>query len=527
MNAFAGTGRMVSAQWRTGGLALVLWTAIMTALVIATSAGVVALYPSPESRELYAATMGASPASMAFNGRWEDVTTLGGIATYEVGFMGLLILPSIALHIAISRTRADEDSGLADLLTAGRVGRLASLAGAVVSLTAVALLFAVGSAAGMVVVGLPVAGASWYAGSLGLFAWWFGAMGLLAAQLGRSARTAMGLGLGVSLGMFLVRAVIDGRGLDAQWATPMGWLPLVRPFSDQPSARPLLLFAVTGVALAAAAVLVAQRRDLGAGVLEPRPGPATGSPTLGHPLGVAWRLTRGGLIGWVLGLIAWGAAIGTLTGEMADLVRANPGMAAMLGAGRPEDIVTALAAVVIALGGGAFGLQALGGLQVEESSGRLGLLLASPVRRLGVWTSWWAVIGVEVALAMGLGAAALGVSTRGMTGRSGAVADAFAAAAAYLVAVFALLALAALAAMVVRGGLIVGWLQLAWAAVVALLADTLRLPDWSRQLSVLNHVGRVPIESVQAGALATFAGVTAVGLLLTAARGLVRDLRAG
>lgn len=79
MNAFAGTGRMVSAQWRTGGLALVLWTAIMTALVIATSAGVVALYPSPESRELYAATMGASPASMAFNGRWEDVTTLGGL----------------------------------------------------------------------------------------------------------------------------------------------------------------------------------------------------------------------------------------------------------------------------------------------------------------------------------------------------------------------------------------------------------------------------------------------------------------
>lgn len=269
MTTFAGTWRVIEGHWRTGWLGLLLWPAAMAALVIGTASGVSALYPSAEGREIYAATLGASPASLAFNGRWQDLTTMGGITGYEVGFMGLLLFPPIVLHIAVSRTRAEEDSGRAELLTAGRVGRLAPITGALVSLTVAFLLFAVAAVAGLAAVGLPVRGVLWYAGSLALFAWWFGAMGLLTAQLGGSTRAAMGLGLLVAFGMFLVRAVIDGRGIDAQWATPMGWLPLVRPFSSEPAAGPMVLFALSGLAILVGAAAVAVRRDLGAGVLEP------------------------------------------------------------------------------------------------------------------------------------------------------------------------------------------------------------------------------------------------------------------
>ncbi|WP_425310216.1 hypothetical protein AADG42_16245 [Ammonicoccus fulvus] len=527
MTALTGTLRVVRSHWRTDWPTLLLWPALMTALVIGTASGITALYPSPESRELYAATLGASPATMAFNGRWSDLTTPGGITTYEIGFMGLLFFPPIMLHLAISQTRAEEDSGRAELITAGRLGRLAPLAGALVTLTIVALAFAGGSVVGLAAVGLPVAGSAWYATALGLFAWWFGAAGLVAAQLGRSARTAMGLGLALSFGMFLVRAVIDGRELAAEWATPMGWLPLVRPFSDDPSTRPLLLLAGTGCALVIVAGAVAVRRDLGGGVLTPRPGPAGGSALLGHPLGAAWRLTRGGFAGWSLGLVLWGAAIGTLTAEMADLVRSNPDIGAMLGSGRPDDIVTALAVVVIALGGAALGLQALGVLQAEESSGRLGLILASPIGRLRVWASWWFVIAVEVVVAMLLGAAALGISTWWVTERSGALGDAVAAAAAYCGPMLALVALAALAGMVARGGLVFGWALLGWTAVVALLAETLRLPEWSRQFSFLEHVGRVPIEAANAMSLFAFASITLVAILIAGGLGRVRDLWAG
>ncbi|MDO5682140.1 MAG: hypothetical protein Q4G46_04845 [Propionibacteriaceae bacterium] len=527
MNALAGTLRVVRGHWRTGWPSLLLWPAAMAALVIGAAAGVMALYPSAESRELYAATLGASPAGRAFNGRWQDLGSLGGIAAYEVGFMGLLFFPPIALHLAVSRTRAEEDSGRAELLTAGRLGRLAPLVGALITLTVVFVVFGCATVAGLAASGLPLRGSMWYAGSLALFAWWFGAVGLLAAQLGRSARTAMGLGLVIAFGMFLVRAVIDGREIAAEWVTPMGWLPLVRPFSAEPTALPLVGFGITGLVVLLVAGLIAVRRDLGAGLFTPKPGPVHGSALLGSPVGVAWRLTRGGLLGWAVGLILWGAAIGTLAAEMADMVRTNPGIGAMLGSGRPEDVITALAVVVVALGGGALGLQALGVLQAEEASGRLGLVLSAPARRWQVWASWWVVIAVEMAVAMGLGATALGLSTQWVTGRSGAIGDAMIAGSAYAAPILGLVACAALAAMLARGGLLVGWLLLGWAAVVGLLADTLRLPEWSRQLSVLEHVGRVPIEAARTTTVLTFLALALVAFVAATIRGQVRDLRAG
>ena len=57
---------------------------------------------------------------------------------------------------------------------------------------------------------------------------------------------------------------------------------------------------LTLVTLAAAAYL-STRRDLGAGLLASRLGPATASPGLRTPLALAWRLHRGLLIGWIAG----------------------------------------------------------------------------------------------------------------------------------------------------------------------------------------------------------------------------------
>jgi ABC-2 type transport system permease protein len=42
----------------------------------------------------------------------------------------------------------------------------------------------------------------------------------------------------------------------------------------------------------------------------------------------------------------------------------------------------------------------------------------------------------------------------------------------------------------------VAWLPLGWFAVVGLMAEALRLPRWSRDLSPYELVGRVPLESL-------------------------------
>ena len=50
------------------------------------------------------------------------------------------------------------------------------------------------------------------------------------------------------------------------------------------------------------AYALAAHRDQGAGLIPARPGSPRAGPWLRGPLGLAWRLQRGGLAGWALGL---------------------------------------------------------------------------------------------------------------------------------------------------------------------------------------------------------------------------------
>ncbi len=71
-----------------------------------------------------------------------------------------------------------------------------------------------------------------------------------------------------------------------------------------------LAVAVAVVCVVVAYALVA-RRDLGAGLLAPRRGPAEAprQPRCG-PFALAWRLQRGILLGWLVGLALGGAVMG-------------------------------------------------------------------------------------------------------------------------------------------------------------------------------------------------------------------------
>ena len=71
------------------------------------------------------------------------------------------------------------------------------------------------------------------------------------------------------------------------------------------------------------------------------------------------------------------------------------------------------------------------------------------------------------------------------------------------------------------------WLLVAWIVLVGFLAETLRIPDWARDLSPLHLVGTLPQEDP---ALAAVLGLTAGTVLAFTASALAigrRDLRAG
>ena len=69
-----------------------------------------------------------------------------------------------------------------------------------------------------------------------------------------------------------------------------------------------------------AAYAVFARRDLGAGVFAARPGPARAGRRLGSSVGLSWRLQRGSVVGWSLGLVLTGLAYGSIGDDVGDLI---------------------------------------------------------------------------------------------------------------------------------------------------------------------------------------------------------------
>jgi ABC-2 type transport system permease protein len=172
------------------------------------------------------------------------------------------------------------------------------------------------------------------------------------------------------------------------------------------------LFAVTTAVLAATAFALSARRDLGAGLWPARPGPAAAGPGLRSPLALAWRLHRGSVLAWTVGLtllgLLLGAAIASL-GTQLDTAAFRE-VAARLGGGDPADVffrvVLYLMAQVVAAATVAAALRARG----EETAGLGDVLLAAPVSRarwlaghLAVTVSGSAVVLLGLGLGAGLG----------------------------------------------------------------------------------------------------------------------------
>lgn len=520
-----GLWQLVRLQWRTSRGMLLVAPALLAALVTAVAGSIASLYPQPEQRDVYRQTMGASPASAAFNGRGYDLEHLGGIAAYEVGFMGQLALPVVGLVMAIRLTRRLEDAGILELVTSGRVARTAVPLAAALSSTGAWLLFWGLGAAGLVAQDFPTSGSLRYVTVMALFGLAYSAAGLLLGQAAATARSATAAGMALILATFLVRAVVDGRNTSWTGASPMGWVAEAHPWGAW-RWWPVLAFVALALLLVAGAVGLAARRDLGAGLLAPRPGRPTAGARLATPLGLAWRLGSSGLWGWGLGAVAWAAAIGSMSQEFVDVVEANPSLAEAFGgdASRLSVVLALLLTQVMAM---AAGLGLVLRLGAEEMSGRMGLLHAGRLPRLRWWLAFTGLALVGSAATSLAAAAALGLMQARVMDRPEVSDDPLRAAVWLLAPTLMVVAFGALLVAVAPRWRALAWLPVTWVAVVGIVGEPLRLPEWSRDLSPLHLVGQVPMEAASRPATVALAAALLAALALGLWGSGRRDLARG
>jgi ABC-2 type transport system permease protein len=517
VSTLVGTGGLVRLILRRDRFLLPLWVLVLALLPVQTAVAIDQFYDTPAKLGDLYGTIATTPGLRAMLGPVFGAS-LGAITTWRAGLyftmVGLASLLTVIRH-----TRTDEEAGRRELLGSTVVGRHAPLAAALLVTSAADLALGALLAAGMVGVGLPVAGSLAYGLSMAAAGWTFAAVGAVAAQLTQGAGAARGIALG-SLGVaYALRAAGDTGGPDSgfgwlSWLSPIGWAQQTRPYAGERwwvFALPLALVAV----LTTAAFTLSARRDVGAGVLPARLGPAEAAPGLRSPLALAWRLQRTALVSWTAGLALMGALIGSVATSVGDMAKESSQLKDLLerlgGEKALSDAYISGAMVIFALAAAGYAVQATLRLRGEEEGGRAEPVLATAVSRLRWAGSHLAfgLLGPVVALAAaGLAEGlAYGLASGDVAGELPRV---LAGALVQLPAVLVLSGLAmALFGLLPRLAA-VAWAALAASAFLVLIGPLLRLDQVILDLAPFAHIPKVPGASVSAVPLAWLLVIAAV-----------------
>jgi ABC-2 type transport system permease protein len=395
----------------------------------------------------------------------------------------------------VRHTRADEEAGRTELLLAGVLGRHAPATATALVVGAACVIVGLGIVGSFLSVGLDPRSSLLFGASIAALGLIFVGIALVAAQVTEHARGAIGIGLSALGIAFVLRAVGDVADNWISFLSPIGWTQQVRAFGAE-RWWPLLLTLVSTCLLAVAAAWLARHRDVGAGLVAPRPGPPMASPRLAHPAGLALRLQRAGLIGWVSGMALLGVAFGSLGQDVEDMLEGNPDLRDAITRAGDASIVDAYYAMILmisALIATGFTLASVLRIRSEEAAGRAEPLLATPLsrQRWSLGSLLVTVFGTVLILAVtGLGT---GLTHGLVTGNTGEGWDLTAGAISYLPAMLTLGAFAfALVGWLPRAA-VAAWGVLAVCVIIGWLGELLSLPDWLMDLSPYTQTPQLPM----------------------------------
>ena len=519
-----GTLTLAGFMLRRDRIRIPLWLLGLTGATLGTIASLADLYQTAEERQTIAATMG-SPAAVAMTGinHAPEDYTYGVMMGHQMLWFTAILVGLMSILLVVRHTRLEEATGRAELVRAGVVGRHASTAAAVLVVVGANLVLAVLLALSL--------GTSGYEGVTWEGSWLYGAahaavglvftgVAVVTVQVTEHSRGASGMAIAVIGLSYALRAAGDmGEGA-LSWLSPIGWAQATRVYADQ-RWWPLVLAVVVAALLMAGGVLLSTRRDVGAGLRRPRPGPPTASAFLASPFGFAWRLHRASLIGWCAALFLLGTMYGSILGDVEQMLSDVEGledfMAHLPGVDMTEAFAATITAVLAIIVGIYAALAALK-MRTEESAGRAEPVLATALSRAAWVRSHLAVAMLGSALVLMSGGLGLGVLGAATLEDASLMPQLLGGALSYAPAHWIVIALVvALFGLLPRAIMLV-WLLIVYSFVVVYLGGLLQFPAWMTNLSPFGHVPQLPAEDFQltpllvlaviAGALAT-AGVTA------------------
>lgn len=526
MTALIGTVPLVRLLLTRDRVRLLAWIGGIVLLVIVSAISTRDLYPTQRDLDEAAAVAQDNPAALAFNGPDQALDTMGGQVAFQVGAFGLVMMGLMSVLLVGRATRGEEDSGRLEMIRSMPVGRHAPLAAALLVVAVAEVLLGALVAASLVQQDLAVTGSITMGASFTAVGLAFVGLTAATAQVSENPRVAAGIAGGVLGAAFALRAVGDMGDGRLSWLSPIGWAQKSRPFAGE-QWWPLGLCGALGLGGVALAVALARRRDFGAGMVPPRPGPARAAPALASPLGLTVRLHRGAVLWWSGSVAALGLVYGSLADSIDEFVGENEGLQEVIaatGRGSLTDTYLATCLLISALTAAGPAIQIVQRLRTEEAGQRAEPVLATSTSRAAWTLSHLAMALAGSALALVTGGLGMGISYALTGGGGQQVLRLTGAAFVYLPAVWCLAGVA-----LAVFGLVPRWTAGAWLAltacfVIGMVGGLLDLPAWLLNLSPFDQTPAAPADPLALTPLTVMVALTA-GLVATGLRGFrTRDL---
>lgn len=510
-----GVGSLIRLALRRDRIRLSVWVAMLTLMMVYAPNAIKLAYPE-EAQRLSRVNLLKTPAGIMLGGPMfgGNETDLGVMMANELMLTLIIAASILAILTVIRHTRAEEETGAAELVLSSVVGRYARTAAALILILGVNAILAVTMTVAMASTGFGVVDtAAMCLGVTGVSVV-FGAVAAVTAQLWRQARAATGAAMAVLALAALVRGVgdvIDNSGSALSWFSPIAWAQQMRPFVDL-RWWPFVLIVALAVGLVVTAAVLESRRQYDDGVI-----PSTGEHPNARPIngvfGLHLTLQRGQIIGWSVGLFLSGLAFGSMTKSLLDAAADNELLQRVLAQQGTDGVYTTLTQF-LAAAATAYVVSAVLRVWGDEESGLGEAVLAGAVSR---WR--WLITAVLAAavgsavlmffagLGMGLGA--------GIT--IGEPQTIWRLTLAGLAFVPALAAIAGVAALAVALRLPwIAWLAVTFVIISLYLGALLRLPQWLLDASPVGQT-KAPSE-YSAVALAV---MTAAAVALTLVAGAI------
>jgi len=494
----AGTWTLTRLALRVDRIRLPAWVIAVGGSTVLLASSYRTLYPTPESRQARAALI-ESPAATALAGPGYGLSdyTLGAMVANEIAGMTMIAVAVMSVLLVTLHLRTEEETGRAEMLRSGVVGRFAPITSGLAVVLLANLLIGLLLGLGLTAVGLPALGSWNLAAGVFMVGLAFGATSALFSQVTEHARTASGLGLVAVAVAYLLRAIGDVRAKEDgsvwSWLSPIGWAQSTRAYVDE-RWWPLLLGLAAVVVGVVLAYLVVGRRDVGAGLVAPRGGRPRASGALTGITALTVRMQRNQIVAWGIGVAALAFPIGALGRQVAEFVDQDPRLAGLLpgGEGNAAQGAFALYLVFLAIMACMYAMTAVQSARNEETSGRAEDVLATPVSRWRWLGAQLAVISVATSLIVLAAGAAMGVTAAATLHDGSMFGRLVGSAANFLPATLTVIALTAAVYAWFPRLLAVVWVYLGYALVIGMFLEV--LPDWTGWASPFHFTPNLPAD---------------------------------